>query len=166
MDLRYAAFNLIFQDVVLRPLLLNYADRLEHGYVSEGLQPSGFIRLRWAVDVTTPTTSGSELLAAEAHMPRQSAADDAHLRLVLQRLRAALASDAAAGSITSRCLETSPQVRESSYDTIFTTSTFEIAPSTRQRRSMTMSMLAPWTGWAEVTSADCIAPRGGSPTLN
>jgi hypothetical protein len=99
-------------------------------------------------------------------MPRCSGADDVFLGFVLQRLRTALASDAVAGSITTRCLQTSPWVRESPFNTMFKTSMFEIAPSPGQRRWVTTSTLAPWTGWAEMDVADCIAPGGGTPRLN
>ena len=167
MDLRFATFDLIYRDVVLRPLLVNYADRLENGHAPHGVPTSTcFVRLRWAADGSAVTPAGHELLAAEVHMPRHSRGDDPYLRLVLQRLRTALESPAAAGSIATRCVRTSPLVEASPFGTTVTTSTFEVAPPPPQRRSTTIRTLAPWTGWAEINSSDRIAPGGGSPSLN
>jgi hypothetical protein len=167
MDLRFATFHLIYRDVVLRPLLVNYADHLERCHAPEGVPASScFVRLRWSVDGSAAIPAGHELLAAEVHMPRHSGGDDPYLHLVLQRLRTALGSPAAAGSITTRCVQTSPLVEEGPFGSIVTTSTFEVAPPPPQRCSTTIRTLAPWTGWAEINSTDCIAPRGGTPGLN
>ena len=166
MDLRFATFDLVYRDVVLRPLLVNYANHLERGRASECVPGSScFVRLRWAAERSRPTPD-CEVLVVEAHMPRYRGADDVFLDSISQRLATALASDAADGAITTRCLQMSPALTESHFDTVFTTSTFEIAPPRPQRRSTTLSKLAPWTGWAEIDPADRIAPGGGTPRLN
>jgi hypothetical protein len=151
MDLRFATFDLIFRSVVLRPLLVNYADRLEHGHAPEGVPASScFVRLRWSVDGSTPTPSGTQLLAAEAHMPRYGEADHEYLDFVLQRVRAALTGEAAAPLITARWLQTSREVLESDVGTIVKVSTFEItAASATQHHGAALVTWAPWTGWAE-----------------
>jgi hypothetical protein len=167
MDLRFATFDLIFRDVVLRPLLVNYADRLEHGHASAGVPVSScFVRLRWTAERSTPALAGAEVLAVEAHMPRRTGTDDDYLAFVLHRLRTTLSGGAAAGSIATRCLQMSPSTTESPFDTVFATGTFEIAHTPPRRRSLTISKLASWTGWAEVDSTDRIAPGGGTPRLN
>jgi hypothetical protein len=167
MDLRSTTFDLIYRDPVLRPLLVNYADCLESRHAADGVPPAScFVRLSWAVDGSTSRTPSCQLLAAEAHMPRHRGADDAYLAFVLRRLRTTLVSDAAEGLISARCLQASARARESCFDTVFTTSTFRIAPSPCQGRTVTLRDLAPWTGWADMDSADVLAPGGGTPRLN
>lgn len=167
MDLRLVAFNLLFGNVALRPLLVNYADRLDCGSYREGMATGTcFIALQWSVDDSMPVPIGSELLTAEAHMPRDSRSDDGYLSVVLQRLRAALTDDAADGLITIRCLQTSPKAMESGVGTIFRTSTFEIAPASPQRRGAILGTLVPWTGWAELGAAASIAARVRARSMN
>jgi hypothetical protein len=168
MDLRFATFDLVFRSVVLRPLLVNYADRVEHGHAPEGVPASTcFVRLRWAVDMSAPTPPGTELLAAEAHMPRHGEADDVYLDFVLQRVRAALTGQEAAALITARWLQTSREVMESDVGTIFKASTFEItAASATQHHGAALVTWAPWTGWAEPGVAAPPTPIIGAADMN
>ena len=168
MDLRFATFGLIFRSVVLRPLLVNYADRLEHGHAPEGMPASScFVRLRWAVDESTPIPSGTELLSAEAHMPRFGEADDVYLDFVLQRVRAALTGETAAPLVTARWLQTSREVLESDVGTIFKVSTFEItAASATRHHGAALVTWAPWTGWVEPGDAAPPTPVIGAADMN
>lgn len=167
MDLRLTTFDLIYQDGVLRPLLVNYADWLDHGRMPrEGLGPSCFLRLRWTSQRPGSARTAAEVLAAEAHVPRWHSTDHGYLGFVLHRLRTTLSGPAAAGSIAARCLQTSASTVESGFDTLFVTSTFEIAATPWQMRSRRTSGLAPWTGWTQVDWTDRTAPRGGVPALN
>lgn len=167
MDLRCATFDLIYRDVVLRPLLVAYADRLEHGHAREGAPvPSCFVRLRWAAERSAPLVAEGDVLAVEAHMPRHTGTDDGYLDFVLQRLTTALSRDASVGAITTRCVEASPRVRESPFGTLFSSSTFAISYTSPQRQAMPVRKLVPWTGWAHVDPADVLSPGGGTPTLN
>jgi hypothetical protein len=167
MDLRNAAFALIFRDAVLRPLLVNYANRLEHGHAPEGM-PTGtcFVRLTWPTDDSLPAAAGRAVLTAQVHMPQRSGADDPYLDFILGRLRTTLAGGAADELISTRCLETTPGTSRSPFDTIYKAATFEIAPRSPQRRTVTIPQLAPWTGWAEVAGTAAAALRGGTPSLN
>lgn len=167
MDLRLTTFDLLYHDAVLRPLLVNYADWLEHGRISrEGLVPNCFVRLRWTAQRSSSAPTGAEVLAVEAHMPRCPSTDHGFLSFVLQRLHTTLSGPAAAGSIAARCLRTSASTAVSAFDTLFTTSAFEIAPTPRPCQSQRISELVPWTGWAQADWTDRTAPRGGTPGLN
>jgi hypothetical protein len=166
MDLRFATFDLIYHDAVLRPLLVNYADRLEHGHAWQGVPVSScFVRLRWTAQRSTPAPADAEVLAVEAHMPRHTGSDDGYLQFVLQRLRTTLSGEASAGSITTRCLQASPGVRESPFDTVFATSTFEVALPTTQCRARSPRTVTSWTCWRDVDAAS-IALGSATPNLN
>ena len=167
MDLRLTTFDLIYRDAVLRPLLVNYADWLEHGRITrDGLVPSCFVRLTWTARRSSSVPAAAEVLTVEAHMPRRTSTDDGYLDFVLQRLQLILSGPAAAGSIAARCLQASPSSATSAFDTVFATSEFEIALTPRQGRWPWTPELAPWTGWTQVDWTDRIAPRNGSPALN
>jgi hypothetical protein len=165
-DLRSAAFDLLFSSVVLRPLLVNYADRLEHGHARDGVPCSNcFVALRWTV--AGPTCApGAEMLTAEAHMPRHSRSDSVYLDFVLQQVQATLTGGAARSCITARCLQTSCGVRESVVGTIFRTRTFEITPAPPRRRPRSaLAGLVPWTGEVELDRA-ALGPIARTASLN
>jgi hypothetical protein len=166
MDLRLVVFNLIYRDVVLRALLLNYADRVEHGDASDGTtNETCFLVLRWTAHGQLRTPASSEVLTAHVHVPWHSN-EDSYLDFVVQRLRAALAAGAGNGPITIRCVGASPEVMHSGIDTIFKTSTFEIVPAPPPRRRVTTLKLAPWTGYVDLDAARLIAPSSGAPSMN
>jgi hypothetical protein len=166
MDLRFVVFNAIFRDVVLRQLLVNYADRRDFGQPpDEAAAGTRFIVLKWTVHDQTSASPRSQLLTAQAHVFRDGSSDHRYLDLVLQRLHAALAGCAARERISTRCLGTSPDILDSGVDTIFRTSTFEIAPASPQRTAVPPLRLAPWTCCAE-WAARSVAPTGAAPSLN
>jgi hypothetical protein len=163
-DLRDAAFDLVFQDVVLRPLLVNAADRLDCASAPDGA-PRGrcFVRLSWMDGDSRTTPPDREVLTAQVHMPRQSGAEDAYLGVVLERLHLALAGLAADGVITTRCLDMSPRVSESACGTVFMASTFEITPPPDRHCAVAGLGAAPWSEWADDGTADPFPPSGGTP---
>jgi hypothetical protein len=165
MDLRFAAFELITRDPTLRALLVNYADRVEHGHAPNGTAPC-FLALKWSDNDRPGAPAGSQLLTARVHMPRRCSSEPPFLDLVLVRLRAALRVNPANALITTRCLETSQEVMEDGPDTIFKTSTFEIAPAPRQRTGAALLGLAPWTGCAPDGEASFIASSEAAPSTN
>jgi hypothetical protein len=173
MDLRFDVFNLIFRDALLRALLVNYADRIDSGHAPERAGAGTcFVALRWSDNDGARAAAGSQLLTAQAHMPRHRSDDHEYLDVVLQRLRAALPAGAASDSFTIRCRESSPEVMDSGTGTIFKTSTFEIAPASPEHVGRILLDLPPWTGRAEAPAAGLTAPGGlvaasaGSPSLN
>lgn len=167
MDLRFAAFELITRDAELRALLVNYADRVEQGHGPDGTAPATcFLALKWTDNDRPEAPAGSQLLTAQVHMPRHHSSDLPFLDLVLARLRAALTVNPANALITTRCLETSPEVMEDGVDTIFKTSTFEVAPAPPQRTGVAVLELAPWTGCVQLGEASFIAPSGAAPSMN
>lgn len=167
MDLRFAAFELITRDAELRTLLVNYADRVEHDRAPEGTAPETcFLALKWSDDDRPGAPEGSQLLTARAHMPRHRRNEHLFLDLVLGRLRAALAMDAAKRSITARCLEMPREIMEDGVGMIFKTSTFEIAPAPPQRTGEALLELVPWTGAVHLGTTCYIAPSMAVPSLN
>lgn len=163
MDLRNVVFTVVFDDVVLRPLLVNYANRLEHLQTFEGT-PVGtcFLRLTWPIDDLEPATAGSEVVAAEVHVPRRSGPDDPFLDFVLQRLHTRLGG----GSITARRLCTSPAARDTVFDTIVKGTAFAIAPRLLEHAAVAVRGTAPWTAWADVDAAAATGLSGGPAGLN
>jgi hypothetical protein len=167
MDLRFAAFELITRDATLRTLLVNYADRVEHGHAPNGTAPTPcFLALKWTDNDRPEAPPGSQLLTARVHMPRHCTSEPPFLDLVLVRLRAALKVNPANTLITTRCLGTSPVAMEDGTDTIFKTSTFEIAPAPRQRTGAALLELASWTGCVHLGEASFIASSESVPSTN
>jgi hypothetical protein len=167
MDLRFAAFELITRDAELRALLVNYADRVEHGRAPDGTAPETcFLALKWSDNDRPDAPAGSQLLTARAHMPRHRPNERLFLDLVLGRLRAILAVDTAKRLITARCLGTSREIMDDAGDTIFKTSTFEVAPARPQRTGEALLELAPWTGCVHLGTTCYIAPSSAVPSLN
>ncbi|MCH6164250.1 hypothetical protein [Pseudonocardia alaniniphila] len=173
MDIRFDVFNLIFRDALLRALLVNHANRIDSGHASERAAAGMcYVALRWADNDGARAAEGSQLLTAQAHMPRHRSDDHVYLDVVLERLRAALPVGAASDSFTIRCRESSQEVMDSGAGTIFKTTTFEIAPASPQRAGRILLDLPSWTGRAEALAAGVTTPRGlvaagpGSPSLN
>jgi hypothetical protein len=163
MDLRNAVFTVVFDDVVLRPLLVNYANRLEHLQTSGGT-PVGtcFLRLTWPLDDAEPAAAGCEVLAAEVHVPRRSGPDDPFLDFVLQRLHTRLA----AGPITARRLRTAPVTTDAVFDTVVKATAFAVAPRFLEHAAVAVRGSAPWTAWADVDATGVAGLGGGPPSLN
>jgi hypothetical protein len=165
MDLRFEAFNLIDRDPVLRALLLNYANRLQYAGPSNATANDDcFLVLTWTGGEQVDAPTGTQVLTAEAHLPRSGWSECRYLDFVLQRLAAALAHNAAKRVVTARCVATSRQVREGDDDTIFKSSTFEIAPTRSRIRASGLPHLAPWRACADPGVVDLMAasPRGAS----
>lgn len=150
MDLRFVAFDLIARHAGLRALLVNYADRIEHGHAPDGPATGGcFLALQWIGDDPTCAPAEPQLLTAQAHMPRHCSTDPLFLDFVLERLTAALTVGAARELIAIRRLATSRGFAESDVGTIYKASAFEIAPAPRQRTReavLDLERLEPWTG--------------------
>ncbi|TQM14743.1 hypothetical protein [Pseudonocardia kunmingensis] len=167
MDLRFAAFELITRDAVLRALLVNYADRIDQARVPEPPAPAScFLALAWSGSDRVDARDGAQLLAARAHLPRRLAERHAHLDAVLARLRAALTAPAARGVISTRCLPPPRAAVEDGADTIFKTRMFEISPAAPRGSGAALLELAPWPGQAPVGAAPSLARRGAVPSMN
>ena len=163
MDLRNVVFTVVFDDVVLRPLLVNYANRLEHLQTSEGT-PVGtcFLRLTWPIDDPVPAAPGCEVVAAEVHVPRRSGPDDPFLDFVLQRLHTRLA----ACPITARRLHTSPVTTDTVFDTVAKATAFAVAPRHLEHATVAVRGPAPWTAWADLDATAAADLSGGRASLN
>ena len=99
-------------------------------------------------------------------MPCHRPNEHLFLDLILGRLRAALTVNAAKGLITSRCLAMPREIMEDGLDTIFKTSTFEIAPAPPQRSGAALLELEPWTGCVHLGTTGYIAASAAVPSLN
>jgi len=163
MDLRNAVFTVVFDDVVLRPLLVNYANRLEHLQTSGGT-PVGtcFLRLTWPIDDPVPVAAGCEVMAAEVHVPRRSGPDDPFLDFVLQRLHTRLSG----GPITARRLRTAPATDDAVFDTVVKATAFAIAPRLLEHAAVAVRGPARWTAWADVDATAAAELGGGPANLN
>ncbi len=166
MDLRFAAFVLITRDATLRTLLVNYADRVECGQAPESAAPTCFLALKWTDNDRPSAPAGSQLLTARVHMPRDRSCEPRFLDHVLMRLHAALAKPVRNAVITTRCLDTSPEVMEDGGDTIFKSSTFEVAPAPQHSTGAAMIELAPWTGHIDTGTAAFVAPSDAVANMN
>jgi hypothetical protein len=131
MDLRFAVFERIARDDMLRRLLVNYADRLDACAAGGPADGTCYITLQWADNDQSGMLTGRLLLTARAHMPRCRSWEHEYLDLVLDRLEAALAADEAEGAITVRRTCATPGVLENA-DAIFKTRRFDVA-SARSR---------------------------------
>jgi hypothetical protein len=128
MDLRFALFERIARDSVLRRLLVNYADRLDAPASPSGLPgDTCYLTMQWATDDRISTCLDGESLIVHAHMPRHRCEEHSYLDVVLGRLDAALAADDADGSIMVRRRVTSPDVVHTGADTIFKTRAYDVA---------------------------------------
>ena len=167
MDLRFAAFVLITRDATLRTLLVNYADRVGCGQAPDTTAaPTCFLALKWSDNDRPGAPAGSQLLTARVHMPRDCSCEPRFLDHILMRLHAALAKPVRNPVITTRCLDTSPEVMDDGVDTICKCSTFEVAPAPRQRAGAALLELSPWTGPVHTGSAAFIAPSDAVASMN
>jgi hypothetical protein len=167
MDLRFAAFVLITRDATLRTLLVNYADRVECGHAPESAAPTCFLALKWTDNDRPSAPAGSQLLTARVHMPRDRGNEPRFLDHVLTRLQAALARPVRNPVITTRCLDTSPEVMDDGVDTISKSSTFEVAPAPQQTTTgAALLELAPWTGGVDTGTAAFVAPSDAVASMN
>jgi hypothetical protein len=146
MDIRSVVFDLIDRDVALRAFGVAHARRGQHD-PTEGRSndQSCFIVLEWAADDRPWSPAGAQLLTIRAHLPRERMSQHLILDFLLQRLRAVLSAGAAGGSIMSRHQGTSSDVADSGFDTVFKSSTFQVAPRQPTSRRMTQLRLVPWT---------------------
>jgi hypothetical protein len=102
-DLRFALFERIARDSMLRRLLVNYADRLDDRGVLPGRAGDTFyLTMQWTTDDRTSTCPEGESLIVRAHVPRHRSEERSYLDVVLRRLDAALVLDDADGSLTVR----------------------------------------------------------------
>jgi hypothetical protein len=127
MDLRFALFERIARDSMLRRLLVNYADRLDDRAFLPG--PAGdtcYLTMQWTTDDRTSGCPAGESLIIRVHVPRHRSGERSYLDVVLRRLDAALAVDDADGSITVRRRSTSPDVVQTGADTIFKTRIYDV----------------------------------------
>jgi hypothetical protein len=134
MDLRFALFERIARDSVLRRLLVNYADRLDGRAAPLGpAAATCYLTMQWATDDHMSTPPEGESLTVRAHIPRHCCGERAYLDVVLGRVDAALAADDADGSITIRRRVTSPDVMRTGADTIFKSRTYDVAVAPARR---------------------------------
>jgi hypothetical protein len=167
MDLRFVAFDLIARDAGLRALLVNYADRIEHGHAPDGAAADTcFLALQWTGNDPRCAPAEPQLLTAQAHIPRHLSREHLFIDFVLQRLRAALTAGAARKLITIRCLATSRDFAESDVGTIYKTSAFEIAPATRQRTGEAVLDLEPWTGGVHLGAGGVVRSSSAVLSMN
>ena len=133
MDLRFALFERIARDSVLRRLLVNYADRLDD---RAPVGDTCYLTVQWTTDDPTGACPEGESLIVRAHVPRHRPEERASIDVVLHRLDAALLADDPDGSITVRRRATSPDTVETGADTIFKTRIYDVAvvPGRRVRR--------------------------------
>jgi hypothetical protein len=170
MDLRFVAFDLIARHPDLRALLVNHADRIEHGHAPDGPSTGTcFLALQWIGSDPSCAPAAPQLLTAQAHIPRHRSSEDLFLDFVLERLRAALTVGAARELIAIRCLATSRDFAESDVGTIYKTSAFEIAPATRQRTReavLELERLEPWTGGVHLGAGGAVRSSSAFTSMN
>lgn len=166
MNLRLVVGGLLTRDAVLGRLLLNYADRLQHGHLGQGTRTATcFIVPSWTVDARPSAPLGSELFTVEVHVSRDDPRGHRSFEVVLQLLHAALIDDAR-GLITVRSLGTSPGVMASGLDTVFKVGTWEIAPASSQHPGMAQRRLVPWPCCSQLATAGSLAPDFGAASMN
>jgi hypothetical protein len=127
MDLRFAIFERIARDDVLRRLLVSYADRLDACAAGGPADDTCYLTLQWADNDQSGMLPDCLLLTARAHMPRCRSCEHEYLDFVLDRLEAALAVDEAEGAITVRRRCATTDVLEKGADAIFKTRRFDVA---------------------------------------
>ena len=101
MDLRFALFERIAQDSVLRRLLVNYADRLDDPAFPPGpTDDTCYLTMEWTTDDRTNTSPEGESLTVRAHVPRHRSRGAFLSRCRTAAAGRGLAVDDADGSIT------------------------------------------------------------------
>jgi hypothetical protein len=127
MDLRFAVFERIARDDVLRRLLVNYADRLDDlPVLGEAANDTCYLTLEWATDDRTCASAEVETVTARAHLPRDRSDEHLYLDSVLRRLEVALAVDDADGPIRVQRRRPALEGVESGADTVFKTRTYDV----------------------------------------
>jgi hypothetical protein len=136
-DIHFTVFNLLYRDPVLRRLLINYADRVEHSKVS-GQEPAAtscFLTLKWAPCRTLPLEDGSEILTVRVHIPDYCWNEHLYLDSVLGRVQAAFSTCARSESIRATLLRTSCTATRIGGKTIFKASSLVITPTVSMSRA-------------------------------
>ena len=169
MDLRFAVFNLIFRDAVLRTLLVNYARTASSpDAFRESMDRSLLRRVDMDRQRRGDRCGGLSATDGTGTHVRHPAAEQVCLDAVLQRLREAL--PVANGPFTVRCRETTREIVDSGGDTIFKATTFEVAPHTPLHPGTELLDLPPWTERPDATApfslSDLVASHPGSASLN
>jgi hypothetical protein len=162
MNIRSVTFDLIAQDVALRAFRVTDAVRVHPAHSTGSTAPeSCFIELEWAMGERMVAPDGSLFLTVRAHLPCRRSAEHLLLDFLLQRVQMVLAAGAADGLIRSWYQGTLRDVAKSGSDTIFKSSTFQIAPGLpqREREAMTQFCPTPWTGYVDLDST-----ASGGPT--
>jgi hypothetical protein len=125
MDVRFAVFNLVARDVLLRTLLVNYADRLDSG-AEAAPSESCFLVMRWAEPEPASGAAGPHVVTLRAHVPRDRTSEHDHLDHILDRVRWALSVGARHGPLSIQCRDASGEVVDISSNTIARSVTFEV----------------------------------------
>ena len=129
MDLHLTVFNAMYQDAVLRKLLLDYAGHVEQKDSNGGPATSCFITLKWRPSNRVVPEDGAEVLTVRAHVPNFCWGEDLYLDSVLRRVQVALDVSARSGLVRIRLLRTSCSAMVIGGTTIFKASTHEVAPT-------------------------------------
>jgi len=132
-DLRFALFERIVRDSVLRRLLVNYADRLDAALPLGPTDDTCYLTMEWTTGDPAGASSEGESLTVRVHMPRHRCEERSYLDAVLQRLDAAVARDDVGGPITVRRRATLPDVVQTGADMIFRTRTYDVVAVPGQR---------------------------------
>jgi hypothetical protein len=167
MNIRSDTFDLIARDVALRVLPVTDGDRVHPGQSNWGTaQGSCFIELEWAVDEREDAPAGSLCLTVRAHLPRHRAHEHLLLDFLLQRARMVLAAGAPDASITSHYHGTLCDVADSGADTLFKSSSFQIAPRPAPREGTTHLRLVPWNGGEDLDAIGSGVPDRRARSMN
>ena len=135
MDLHLTVFDVLYRDVVLRKLLLNYANYVEQKASDVGLATSCFMTLKWRPSNRMAPEDGTEVLTVRAHVPSFCWGEDVYLDSVLRRAQDALTVGTRSGMARVRLLRTSCSVMVIGGATIFKASIHEITPAAPTCRS-------------------------------
>jgi hypothetical protein len=136
MDLHLTVFDVLYRDVVLRKLLLNYASYVEQKVSDVDLATSCFMTLKWRPSNRMAPEDGTEVLTVRAHVPSFCWCEDVYLDGVLRRVQVALNVSTRSGLAHARLLRTSCSVMVIGGATIFKSSTHEISPAAPMCRSL------------------------------
>jgi hypothetical protein len=144
MDVRFAVFNLVARDVLLRTLLVNYADRLDSG-AEAAPSESCFLVMRWAEPETASASAGPLVVTLRAHVPRYRTNEHERLDHILDRVRWALSVGARHGPLSIQCREASGEVVDLPSNTISRSVTFEVVEKLAREPSALLD-LPSWHG--------------------
>jgi hypothetical protein len=144
MDVRFAVFNLVARDVLLRTLLVNYADRLDSG-ADAAASESCFLVMRWAEPESASASTGPHVVTLRAHVPRHRPNEHEHLDHILDRVRWALSVGARNGPLSIQCREASGEVVDIPSNTISRSVTFEVVEKLAHEPSALLD-LPNWRG--------------------